>query len=199
MYRFIESILLKDGQYCRLRLHEARMHRTCSAVLGLEKRFDLTKLLPAATDYPKGTFKCRIVYKTTIEKITIQPYTPRPIRHLKVVKGQLDYSSKFENRLELNQLFAQRGDCDDVLIIKNGLVTDASYTNVAFFDGKIWWTPTTPLLKGVQRQFLLDQQIIQEKVITEQAIPSFEKIRLFNAMMDWDHAPEILINQMSNS
>lgn len=34
-------------------------------------------------------------------------------------------------------LAAQKGDCDEIIIIKNGLVTDTSFTNIAIYkDGK---------------------------------------------------------------
>ena len=88
-------------------------------------------------------------------------------------------------------MFAQRGKCDDIIIIKNGLVTDAFAANLLFFDGKNWVTPTTPLLKGTQRQFLLDQEIIFETKIREEDICSYQKVGLINAMVSFEDMPVI--------
>ena len=136
------------------------------------------------------------MYTQKLEEVSFQAYHIRPIHSLQVVNGQLDYSLKYEDRSILNKLFAQRGNCDDVLIVKEGYVTDGSYTNLAFFDGQNWWTPTTPLFQGIQRQALLAKGIIQEKVIFEQDIYSYKKVKLFNAMMDWENAPEVGVERI---
>ena len=39
---------------------------------------------------------------------------------------------------------------DEILITRNGLLTDTSIANIALFNGKEWHTPKHPLLKGVQ-------------------------------------------------
>lgn len=63
-------------------------------------------------------------------------------------------------------LAAQKGDCDEIIIIKNGLVTGTSFTNIAIYkDGK-WITPKHPLLLGTKRAALLEKGIIQEADIT---------------------------------
>lgn len=197
MSRFIESIKLADGQFYLLPLHERRMNQTRKACLGLNTPISLVFLNKLAHNYPSGLFKCRILYSTTIEEITILPYQPRPVQSLKIVEGTVDYKYKWENRTAINALFAQKGSCDDVLIIKDGFVTDASYSTVAFFDGIRWLTPSTPLLNGIQRQFLLQTGIIQEAVIRKKDIFKFKRVKLFNAMMDWGIAPEIKITALS--
>jgi 4-amino-4-deoxychorismate lyase len=194
MSRFIESIKLENGQFFLLPLHEKRMNQTRRICLGLEQAISLDFLPLLGENYPIGLFKCRIVYAATIEKIEILPYQARPIESLKIVAAsQLDYTFKSADRTAINALFQQRKEADDVLIIKNGFVTDTSYCNVAFFDGKRWFTPNTPLLKGVQRQFLLDNALITAKDIALKNLFLFEKIKLFNAMMDWEVGPEIFI------
>ena len=65
----------------------------------------------------------------------------REIRSLKVVvDDRIDYSFKSADRSSLNRLTAQKGDCDEIIIVKNGLVTDTSFTNIAVFDGEQWLT-----------------------------------------------------------
>jgi len=86
-----------------------------------------------------------------------------------------------------------------MIIIKNGLVTDGSYTNVAFFDGENWWTPSSPLLKGIQREVLLSTGIIKEKTIPVDSISMYQKVKLFNAMMNWETAPEVPLTQIKST
>lgn len=82
-------------------------------------------------------------------------------------------------------LFHSRQGHDEILIINNGLVTDCFYYNVAFWDGRHWLTPKSPLLAGTARTRLLDNDIIKEKDISSTAINSYEKICLFNALNDF--------------
>jgi len=196
MSRFIESIQLRNGELVNLPLHAARMQRTIEAHYQTKAQLDLEELKLLAKKYPNGLYKCRILYTQQLQKIEIKPYQIRPINSLQLVESQLDYTLKYEDRTELNHLFAQRGTCDDVLIIKDGLITDGSYTNLAFFDGQIWWTPANPLLKGVQRQQLLNSGLIQEKTILATTIFKYKKVKLFNAMMNWEDAPEVPIHQV---
>lgn len=85
----------------------------------------------------------------------------------------------------LNRLFSERGTCDDILIVKHGLLTDTSIANIALFDGTHWYTPRQPLLKGTKRAFLLDEGILMEKELRCEDLPAFSTIRLFNAMIEW--------------
>jgi 4-amino-4-deoxychorismate lyase len=74
----------------------------------------------------QGLFKCRVTYGPDIESIEFEPYRKRTVRSLKlVVSDEIEYSFKFKDRSALEALFAQRGDCDDIIIVKNGLVTDS--------------------------------------------------------------------------
>ena len=192
MSQFIESIKLKDGQIYLLSYHEARMNRTRREVLGLFEPISLFVLLqPFLKKYPIGLFKIRVLYDHVIDTIEIHPYTQRTINHLCIVKGNLDYSYKTTDRKKLQDLYSQRGDCDDILIAKEGLITDSYYANVAFYNGQTWDTPYTPLLKGIQRQYLLEQKVIQVKDIQVKDLNDYKQVKLFNAMMDWAHCPII--------
>ncbi|WP_309546477.1 aminotransferase class IV [Hoylesella marshii] len=77
-----------------------------------------------------------------------------------------------------------KGVCDDVLIVRNGLLTDTSYTNIALYDGYQWFTPATPLLEGTMRASLLDSGMLIEKDILLSDLPHYQYIALFNAMID---------------
>lgn len=198
MSRFIESIQLNDGQLKHLSLHLERMQQTIQAFYKQHTLFDGNIIEQLAKKYTKGIYKCRIVYTNKIEEITFNAYQIRSINSLQLVTSQLQYALKKEDRTGLTKLYQQRGDCDDIVIVKDGLLTDGSYTNIALFDGETWWTPATPLLKGIQREVLLSKGRIKEKKIPVALLTKYQKIKLFNAMMDWEVAPEVPLTKVKS-
>lgn len=120
-----------------------------------------------------------------VEDVQYAPYKMREIRSLKLVEdNEIDYSFKSTDRACLNSLAAQKGDCDEVLIVKNGLLTDTSFTNIAVFDGERWLTPKHPLLLGTKRASLLERQVIREADISVETLMKAQKVSLINAMID---------------
>ena len=107
------------------------------------------------------------------------------IQSLRLVPtNDLDYTNKYTEREKLDALFALREGCDDVLIIRNGWITDSYYANVVFFDGKDWWTPELPLLEGTCRARLLANGIIKTIPLQVEDLKNFLGIKLINAMRD---------------
>lgn len=185
-----ETICFENRTFKNLSFHEARLNKTRRELWGYTDAWTLADLIeiPAAIDH--DMYKCRLSYGEEIQQIKWEPYTMRTIRKIRrVYHDSIDYAYKYEHRDELNALFAQRDDADEVLIIRNGLVTDSSYCNVAFYDGNDWLTPSTPLLPGTQRALLLRTGVIREAPVREADLPGFSHIKLFNAMMDWERAP----------
>lgn len=196
MSRLIESIKLQNGNFHRLHYHQQRVDRSITALFQTKSTVNLVAVLNKQ-QFPKtGLYKCRIVYTTKVESVEFVPYEIRHVNRLKVVyDNTISYPHKTENRTELNALFSQRQFCDDVLIVRNGKITDASYSNVLFYDGNKWVTPDTPLLKGTMRQFLLETAEIKELPISVQDIPNFKTFRLINAMLGFD-GPEIDVSKI---
>ncbi len=196
MSRLIESIKLEDGIFHRLNYHQARVDRSLEDLFPLKSELNLYNAL-SLQQYPKnGLFKCRVVYELKVEFIQFLPYRPQYSQSLKVVYDHsIDYAYKYEDRNRINELFEHRQFCDDVLIVKNGFVTDASYSNIVFFDGFCWVTPDKPLLKGTMRQFLLEAAEIKEAPIRVQDVSSFKSFRLVNAMHGFD-GPEIEVSKI---
>ena len=111
----------------------------------------------------------------------------RDIKSLKLVYDDaIDYSYKYADRSALTKLLEQKGNCDEIIIVKNALLTDTSYTNLAFFNGKEWHTPSTPLLKGTMRERLVEEEKIREAAITVNDLKNYEKVSLINCMLDID-------------
>lgn len=182
MPHLLESIKLENGQWHHLPYHEQRLQRAQLELFGEVTIQDLARQINIPEDARQGVYKCRVVYGREIEQVEFLPYQPRPVRTLRRVHcDAIDYSHKYADRSLLNDLFAKRNGCDDVLIIKNGLVTDTSYANIVFYDGQRWVTPTHPLLRGTQRQSLLDVGLIQAAVIRESHLAHFQKFQIINA------------------
>ena len=196
MSRFIETIRLKDGVINNLRYHIERMHQSAEEVLRSKLKFDLDNALSFLSLPTKGLHKIRIVYDTEIRSVEITPYKRKEIRQLKIVyDNAISYDYKFENRTELESLFSQRDECEDVIIIKDYAVTDTSYANLIFLRNGQWFTPKTFLLNGTTRRRLLEEKIIVERKITINDLHRYEKVKLINAMLQFD-GPEIDVSRI---
>jgi len=196
MSRLIESIRMENGVFHRLHYHQARVNRTMTELHPLVTPINLLENLSKMEHPKRGIFKCRVIYEHQVETVEFIPYEIKPVQSLKVVYDPtLDYSHKFEDRGRINSLVEQRQYCDDILIIKNGFVSDSSYSNIIFFDGFRWITPDTPLLRGTMRQFLLDTAEVRQVPMRVQDIPSYQSFRLINAMLGFD-GPEIEVSKI---
>lgn len=187
MCHLLETIKVENGQFCHPEYHLKRMQRSSSELFGIDIRNDVLNGIVIPGTCKSGVFRCRIMYRTMPEKIEFTSYNPRLTSSLKIVDGSnIDYSHKFADRQHLDKLFEQRDGCDDVLIIKNGRVTDTSVANVLFFDGNTWYTPEEPLLHGTMRQFLIDNGMIRTKRIAISDLFSFQSVMLINALRPFD-------------
>ena len=146
--KLFETIKVLDGVPFYLDFHEKRLNKARQDLLGFNDSLELKKKLKPPS---KGLYKTRIIYTQGIEKIEYLPYKKRDLKSFKLIKSNISYSYKFLDREELNYLFSLREEADDIIIIKNGLITDTFFANLAFFDGSDWLTPQIPLLKGTTR------------------------------------------------
>ncbi|MBW6535217.1 MAG: aminotransferase class IV family protein [Mariniphaga sp.] len=194
MYPLVETIKCKNGELSNLCYHQARFNLTRRALFRLKEKISLEKFIEIPKKCRTGLFRCRIIYDEKIEKIEFHSHQYRSVRSLKLIEANdLDYRFKYTNRQKLNSLFEQRGNCDDILIVKNGFITDSYIANVVFFDGRKWWTPDTPLLPGTQRARLIHEKKISVCPLTPKDLPKYEKAGLINAMQDLEEMPEISI------
>lgn len=181
---FIDSLKAVNGKFIHPELHSRRIRYTQQVTFGHFSPFELTDAL-IPQEKRQGIKKCRITYGQKIQKIEFEDYCPRQIHTLKPVDGSsLDYHLKYADRRGIDRLFQQRGNCDDILIVQHGFITDSSYSNLVFFDGREYVTPDTYLLNGTRRQQLLEQGIIREKPVRIYDLPAFRCVYLINAMLD---------------
>lgn len=184
MCPFIETIRIENGVVENLVYHTERFNRTRSAFWSDSIPMNLADFIhPPAS---KEIIKCRIVYNEAIREVTYALYTMRPVHSLRIVVADgMDYTYKSTDREALNRLFAEKEAADDVLIVRNQLLTDTSIANIALYDGTTWFTPSTPLLKGTRRAALLNDGKIVEREIRLEELFRYSHVILFNAMIDF--------------
>ena len=183
MVKLIESIRILNGRISHLNFHEDRCNESRAKLWNLTNAINLKKKLTIPKNYQDGLVKCRIVYSQEIEEISFQAYQIRTINRIKIIQSDtISYPFKFEERKELDTLFAAKDDNDEIMIVKNNLVTDAYYYNYVFQKGKQYFTPNQPLLEGVMRSSLILNNKIIKKDIFVTEIQEFDAIHLINAM-----------------
>lgn len=179
----LETIKCFNGKLSNIEKHNERFNRSRKKCFGADNEIHLQEVIQIPEDAKTGLFRCRIIYSREIEKIEFVSHNFREINSLKLVEdNQIEYDFKFADRKALDNLFAKRGDCDDILIVKNGVVSDSYTANIVFFDGTKWWTPEMPLLTGTQRSRLLAEGKIFECSITPDDISKYTFVGLINAM-----------------
>ena len=185
--RFIETIKIENGIAHNLDLHLERASKTCFHHFGVRTVLPFDKIInEIRSSHNEGIYKLRIIYAGKIEHYTIEKYQPKIVKTLKIVDGgNIDYSFKYEDRLALNKLLDLRGVCDDIIIIKDGFVTDTSFSNLVFSDGESLFTPTSFLFNGIKRQQLLRDGKIKEKEIKMEDLNKYSNIFLINSMADF--------------
>ena len=163
------------------------MSYSLEQLYGVKEKIDLHQYLNSLNHPGKGLYKCRIVYDHQSRVTEFLPYTFKPITSLKlVVEDSILYDHKYADRSRINQLMERRENCDDILIIKKGWVTDSSYANILFKRGDKWYTPRSCLLKGTMRESLLQSGKIIEEEIRVKDIANFEKFKMINAMLGFE-------------
>lgn len=193
----IETIRYMDARPENLAHHNLRMNRTRQDLFGSEDFVDLGELIRIPDMLPSHVYKCRVTYTHQIVAVEWEPYQRRVIRSLQIVHNEtIDYTYKYRQRHDLEKIYSQKKKHDDVLIVRNGYLTDAYVCNIALLKGDKWLTPALPLLKGTQRELLLEQDKIYEADIHLDNLPDFTHIRLFNAMMPWRDAIELPVRQI---
>ena len=194
MYRLVESIRLKNRQLQNVQWHNKRFNETRQQLYGVSDSVDLRQVVVIPESLQDIVYKCRVLYGKQIEAVEFQPYTPKKVKTLQLLEdNEIDYRYKYENRLDFDHLLAGKGLADDILIVKNGCVTDTSYSNIVFFDGKRWVTPDTFLLNGTQRQRLLAEGAIDVAHITPADLKYYSQAKLINAMLDFEETESVVI------
>jgi len=187
----IESIKVVNKKFQNIEFHNERMNKSRKDLFNSSDILDLNKLVSIPTNLETHIYKCRVVYSTEIQKIEFEAYHRKTIQSLTVIEcNTIDYRYKYQDRFAID-ILKKNIETDDILIVKNGKITDTSFSNIIFFDGQKWLTPAEPLLKGTKREFLLRNGVIEEAEIKVQDLKHFKTTKLINAMIDFDDKQEV--------
>lgn len=189
MYQLFESIRVENGIAQSIYFHQFRVNKSlqCGA-----ENVNLESYINSISFPKKGIFKLKIIYsKEGINNHYISVYTNKNIESLMIVNGDnLTYNNKYLDRSQIDKALELKGECDDILIIKNGLVSDTSYSNIALYDkfNSIWVTPDSPLLEGTCRASLLQSgKLTPIRVELDDLFKGrYIKLVMINAMIGFD-------------
>ena len=193
MSQFIESIRIHNGVTENLTLHQKRVNKTLRQKAG--EGLNLNRVLQKLQIPKNGLFKWRLEYtKDKIKQNQLIPYTSRSVKRIKLVEApDLKYALKYSDRNSFEKLLTQ-SNADDIIITQKGFITDASYSNLFFWDGQQWVTPSTPLLYGTQREIILKKKLAIEKQIHLNNLSNYTHFKRVNAMMKWEDSNMEKIN-----
>ena len=129
--------------------------------------------------------KSKVIYDTNgILDIQYTKYIKKDIETFKLIyDNNITYNKKSMDRKELDNLYQQKQNADEIIIVKNDLITDTSIANIAIYNGKNWLTPKEPLLEGTTRNRLILENKLIEKDITIEQLKNGKKLALLNAMI----------------
>jgi len=196
MFRLLETIKFSGKKFSNLEYHQNRLNKARKELFGLADEINLAAELKIPIGISDSTFKVRVIYSDKIHDVEFHPYTIRNINSLQIVHADdIDYSYKYEDRSKLQKLLC-KCIADDVIIIKNGFVTDTSYSNIVLSKGSKFFTPTSFLLNGTKRQKLLAEGVINEVEVSLNDLGKYEKIYLINSMMDLDDQTGIPVERI---
>ncbi|MAD42140.1 MAG: branched-chain amino acid aminotransferase [Arcobacter sp.] len=176
---YFETIKCDDYEVFNLAYHCSRIANTIALNINLQDYI-----------YPPSNklLKCKVTYNDEgVLDVQYSEYKKREIKSFKIIfDDDIQYSKKSTNRKKLDTLFEKRDNCDEVIIIKNGIVHDTSIANIAILYKGTWITSKSCLLKGTTRQRYLNDNLLIEKDISLDMLKEAEKIALMNAMIDFD-------------
>ena len=186
MYLLFESIRFEDGEFHNMDLHQARVNKTFSKLFSGYEPVNLESIVRKIKPVI-GVYKCRISYNHESKAINLSPYTKNPPSSLKIVSNNsIKYDFKYEDRTDLDRLCKLRSGKDDILIVKNQLITDTSYGNICLAKNGKWFTPSQPLLHGTQREYAIRKNWVAEKDISINELFTYDYFMVINAMLPFD-------------
>jgi len=180
--KYFETIKIDKGKVFYLPYHQWRIQNT----IGRSLEFSLT---PPDED---NLYRTKVIYDANgVLDIAYYPYTPKTIKEFVFVDGShLDYKKKYLDRSGIEKLQLPQKETE-IIIVKDGLLSDTSIANLAFYDGKVWLTPKTPLLEGTTRKRYIEKGVLIEADIEKKDLLRFSKIATLNAMVDFAIIPNI--------
>jgi 4-amino-4-deoxychorismate lyase len=199
MCQLFETIRVKNNTLQHIAFHNNRVNDSRKHLFQIHEQWDLSEIIEIPELDPNIIYRCRFNYTRKAMGVAFVPYVPRIVRKLYLVDcANLDYSFKYSDRSALEKLKKDIPDPEisDVLLVKKGLITDTTFSNIVLFDGFHWHTPAIPLLKGTRREFYIQNKTILPCDISVSELFKYTKARLINAMLDFDEGNDIPVENL---
>lgn len=196
MCLLIETIKVENRSFVNMNAHNERFNKAREMLFCQKNKIRLENVILIPPTLTHHVYKCRVIYSDTIHSVEFSRYSARSIRFLRLVEGNhINYSFKFYDRAVFDELLQTAGT-DDVMIIKNGKITDTTFANIVLYDGLKWVTPAECLLEGTCRNALLKNKLIELKDISYKDIWNYKFIKLINAMNSFNESPLIPVGNI---
>ena len=202
----IETFMLRGGELIAGELHRERMLRTLrdqgseasstflQSLLSTSPWREVEAYLTGQQVLPATTYRLTLEYSLAgLSAIRLIPYCKRTIRALRpiLLPDGFDYSYKYADRRFFERVKAELASDEEPLFVRpDSTITDTSFTNVLIETEAGYLTPTRPLLRGTQREGLLQAGLIDEADdLTLSTLRSKAKaILLINALLPLEEA-----------
>ncbi len=191
MFRFFESIAVLNGVPRNLFYHQSRIDRTFSHFYPKIESHHLEYLLSEIKFIEAPSIKCKFTYSDQHFKFSQLPYLQKNFKSFILIQqNTLEYDYKFLDRSKLDKISKTYYPEIQILFCKDHFLTDSSFSNLIFYDGYRWLTPSNPLLKGTMRESLLADWKIHEAEIHTDHLRYYKSFKLINALNSLDEAYE---------
>ncbi len=187
MSQFLESIKIKDGFPCNLDWHQSRLNKTFQKFFPQIPAWQLTEIICPQNLNLQQVYKCRLIYDQQRTKIEYLPYQRTNIKSFKLVDiGEFEYPYKFADRSFFQEIKNKHKDAEEFILIKSGMITDTTYSNLVFQNEQGLFTPSVPLLPGTMRAKLLSLGQIKLAKIGVKDLSNYKNFYLINALLGED-------------
>jgi 4-amino-4-deoxychorismate lyase len=187
MFQLLETLLCANGILQNVEIHQERVNKAIADLWGISQQAPLISSISIPGFCAKGRYRLRIVYAPEILSVEFVPDTARSWSKFSMIDGgEISYKHKYLDRSAINKLVELKGAADEIIIVKDGYITDCSIANLAFCAGGIWYTPAHCLLKGTMRESLLRKGIVCEAEIKARDICRYDSFTMINAIIGFN-------------
>lgn len=197
MYPLFETIKIQDCKIQNSDLHLERVFNSRNTIWKVQYTSDFEKIFSEIESMlnikysTEKIYKLKVIYNQSDLKYEINDYSKPIINRIKLIDDDfIDYQYKFTDRNSLESLkitaFGEMSERShsEIIIIKNGMATDSSFSNLVFSKDDELITPANFLLRGTKMEKYRREKIILEKPVRATEIMNFDSIHFINAMND---------------
>ncbi|MDG6882452.1 Branched-chain amino acid aminotransferase/4-amino-4-deoxychorismate lyase [Phocoenobacter uteri] len=193
-YPLFETLAIIDGKIQNIEFHQQRLDYAMKNYFHSNQAVTFLSKFAIPTQFQQGLVRCRLDYNASDFEVNFYPYNSKKIQTFQCIYTQdLDYQFKYADRQKLDNL--KNSNCDEIIIINNGFISDCTIGNLLFLKENQWYCSNHYLLKGTQLSSLISQQKVQLIEIKCEDIFGFEKIMMINALNPFDENRTVLISK----